>query len=796
MTKNMNEQLAVNSKHTGDPSKDHRGYAEPMTAEQIDHLLGEQWLRQMVADIRGGDEKKKDLLPFVCPHYRAFRNNHRAQADILPEMFTYMTCVDVDDLEMVERAISRSLGLNSEEGGDWQDQVLRIEYSARRKVHIYIRIPVGKTIEEAQKAFCEEIDVPYDESCITPERFIYLTGRDEEVYRSPHWLEPLTDDELEERREAYLLRGLDVDGRKLKKDTKGSDPSVSLEKCTGGLSPCAVEATDRTRFIFRECMKEEDVTQDDLTKEGCRHTSVKVVLSHCNQLLTEDETLGVLKELMPEHWNDKNIRDLVRAYYTDYLNPHQRLSQVQKRIFRESKRYKTGEVSVRNEEEKQTVGQCTMERSLSDIYASDTPPVMPEALPRLVKLLTRNTPEVYKPTVAHAIFPALGVHMRHTQFRYTDNVLHEPTLMNIAMAGTGGGKGCVDEPINRIMADIRERDEENTRRLNEFNKENNRKGANKDKLERPDDLVIQEIDADVTHAAFVQRLDEAQDRFIYFKLNEIELFDKLKGTGGQQFTIICQSFDPNNRYGQTRASSQSVNAKVQIRFNWNASGTIGAVTKYFAKVLTKGPISRINFCTIPEREIGAPQPVYGTYDAAFDEQLKPYLRNLEETSGIIECRQAHQLAKRLIEECAEFSILTQDRVFENLSFRANVIAWLKACVLYVANGRKWEKSMGDFIRWSLNYDLWCKMRFFADDIRKEEYRVSNNHRGPRSLLLDLPDEFTFEDAMRVRQKRGLSNDKKKCWGMIHQWIFRKRLLQITDYSFKKGNYDDTTWNQK
>ena len=777
----MNEQLAVNSKHTGDPSKDHRGYAEPMTAEQIDRLLGEQWLRQMVADIRGGDEKKKDLLPFVCPHYRAFRNNHRAQKDILPEMFTYMTCVDVDDLEMVERAISRSLELNSEEGGDWQDQVLRIEYSARRKVHIYIRIPVGRTIEEAQQAFCEEIEVPFDESCITPERFIYLTGKDEEVYRSPHWLEPLTEDELEERREAYLLRGLDVDGRKLKKDTKGADPIVSSE---------VAEATDRTRFIFRECMKEEGVTQGDLTEEGGRHTSVKVVLSHCNQLLTEDETLGVLKELMPEHWNDKNIRDLVRAYYTDYLNPHQRLSQVQKRIFRESKRYTgnytIGSVPLCNSEERQAAGPCTMERSLSDIYASDTPPVMPETLPRLVKLLTRNTPEVYKPTVAHAIFPALGVHMRHTQFRYTDNVLHEPTLMNIAMAGTGGGKGCVDEPINRIMADIRERDEENTRRLNEFNKENNRKGANKDKRERPEDLVIQEIDADVTHAAFVQRMDEAKERFLYFKLNEIELFDKLKGSGGQQFVIMCQAFDPNNRYGQTRAGSQSVNAKVCIRFNWNAAGTIGAVTKYFARVLTKGPISRINFCTIPELEIGAEQPIYGVYDEDFDNQLKPYIRNLCEAQGVIDCPQARRLAKRLIAECAEFSRLSQDRVFENLSFRANVIAYLKACVLYVANGCKWERSIEEFIRWSLHYDLWCKMEYFGEAIRNDEYHGNRQGKpGPVNLLELLPDTFTVEEAMRVRRQHGKDDGNTR--KMVSQWKSRGYILQLTVDSFQKSD---------
>ena len=441
------------------------------------------------------------------------------------------------------------------------------------------------------------------------------------------------------------------------------------------------------------------------------------------------------------------------------------------------------------EADSQSSEPTTMNSSLSEIYASDKPPLMPEEQPELVKLLTKNSPNEYKPTVAHSIFPPLSVHMKDAKFLYTDNVLHEPTLMAIAMAGTGAGKGCIDEPINRIMADIRQRDEENVRRLNEWNKENNRKGANKDKMERPDDLIIQEIDADVTHAAFVQRLDEAKGRFLYFKLNEIELFDKLKGSGGQQFVIMCQAFDPNNRYGQTRAGSQSVNAKVTIRFNWNASGTIGAVTKYFSRQLTKGPISRINFCTIPEREIGSDQPIYGIYDEEFDKQLQPYIKNLTETHGVIECNQARELAKKLIEECAEFSRLSQDRVFENLSFRANIIAWLKACVLYVANGCKWENSMEEFIRWSLHYDLWCKMHYFADDIRKEEYRGERNgQRGPRNLLELLPKEFTLDDAKLVRQRQGISNENHRAIKMIRTWINRGYVIQNTEYSFEKINW--------
>ena len=793
----MEGQLAVNTKHTGDPKKDHRGYAEPFTSEQVDALLSEDWLKQMVADIRSGQEEKKDELPYACPHYERFQNNHRAQADIIPEAFTFMTCVDVDDKKLVKKAIKRSLELNDEEG-DWQGMVLRIDFSARKKVHIWLRMPVGKTISETQKLFCDEIDVPYDESCCTPERFIYLTGIDEEVYRSENWLKPLSDEEIEERREAFLNRGLDVDGRPLKKEagrTQGTGTSVTSQMSQ---SPCAtevIEANERTRYVFMECMKEEDVTEADLVNEGGRHNSVKVVLSHCNQLLSEGETLGVLKELMPNNWNDENIRTLVKAYYTDYYNPSQRLSVFQKRVFRESKRMGldraqgTGTTVPCIQSTDGSQSPCaapTMDAPLSEIYASAMPPKMPEQQPKLIRLLTSNTPEIYKATVAHAVFPSLGAHLHQVQFRYTDNVLHEATLMNVAMAVTGGGKGCIDEPINHIMADIRERDAENERRLKEYNEANNRKGANKDKLERPDDLVIQEIQADVTHAGFVQRLDEAQKRFLYFKLNEIEMFDQLKSKPGQQFVIICQSFDPGNRYGQTRAGSQSVNATVSIRFNWNSSGTIVAVQQYFSKVLTKGPISRINFCTIPEREIGAEQPVYGIYNEKFDEQLQPYIKNLTNASGIIVCKQAKQLALKLIAECAEFSRLSQDRVFENLSFRANVIAYLKACVLYVANGCKWEKSIEDFIRWSLHYDLWCKMRFFADGIRRAEYAAKGNIRGPRNLLALLPDEFTYQDAVNLRLKEGKTAEGTS--NMLAQWVFRQYILRITDYSFKKLMY--------
>ena len=787
--------IAANTQHTGDPKRDNRGYAEPYTSEQVDSLLSEDWLREMVAEIRAGKEELKDKLPYICPHYSRFNNNHRAQSDIIPEAFTYMTCVDVDEKALVEKALEKALELNSEEGGDWEGMVLRIDYSARKKLHVWLRMPVGKTIAETQTMYCDDSEIPYDESCITPERYIYLTGIGEEVYRSDQWLKPLSEAELEERREAFLNRGLDADGRPLAKGKAVKSPAVDAGSADdGAVEP--IEANERTRFIFDECMKEAGLEWRNLNIIGKRHNSLKSILSvGATQLLEKPELLGVLKEKMPDNWQDQNIQKLVNDFYENYTAENRKMTVFERRVYSQALRFEDSQGSTQASEsdgQLPTFGENTktvapgMDAPLTVIYSSTVPPMMPEQQPKLIRLLLRNTPLIYKPTVAHAVFPPLGVHLHNVQFPYTDNVLHEATLMNVAMAGTGGGKGCVDEPINRIMADIRERDAENERRLREFNDANNRKGANKDKLERPDDLVIQEIQADVTHAGFVQRLDEAQKRFLYFKLNEIEMFDQLKSKPGQQFVIICQAFDPGNRYGQTRAGSQSVNATVSIRFNWNSCGTIGAVQAYFAKVLTKGPISRINFCTIPEREIGAEQPVYGIYDEKFDQELKPYLKNLTEANGVIVCKQARKLAKSLIAECAEFSRLSQDRVFENLSFRANVIAYLKACVLYVANGCKWEKSIEDFIRWSLHYDLWCKMRFFSEGIRHAEYGVKANKRGPKNLLAMLPDEFTYQDAVNLRLKEGKSKDQTM--SMLNQWVHREYIVRVTELSFKKLKY--------
>ena len=761
--------LAVNTKHTGDPKKDHRGYAEPFTSEQVDTLLSEDWLKQMVADIRSGQEEKKDRLPYACPHYERFQNNHRAQADIIPEAFTFMTCVDVDDKSLVKKAIKRSMELNSEAGSDWQDMVLRIDFSARKKVHIWLRMPVGKTISETQQMFCDEIEVPYDESCCTPERFIYLTGIEEEVYRSENWLKPLSDEELEERREAFLNRGLDVDGRPLKKD----DGRCKMEDVSqpSDVSPLAADA--RTLYIFDACMKEAELTPDVLIVEGHRHEALKSILSvGATQLLTKPELLGVLKVRMSQNWQDKNIQQLVDDFYSKYCDPNQKMSQFQRKVLARSLRSFDAEKN----------SPC---QSIKSDVSNLQPPEIPKKLPKLIQLLTSKTPEKYKAAVAHAVFPPLATHLCDVRFCYTDMVEHEATLMNCLMAGTGSGKGCIDEPITHIMADIRARDKENERREAEWKKDCQKKGANKDKMARPEGLIIQIIDADMTKPALVTRMDEAEGHFVYVKLNELDLFEQLKGqTGKQHFQLMCLAFDPRAEYGQTRVGTQSVTGRPECRFNWNACTTIQKGRKFFNRVLTDGPISRINFCTIPQEEIGCEQPVYGIYDAEFDETLKPYIDNLVSARGLIDCPQAYKLAKKLQAECAEFARLSQDETYWNLSHRAIVIAWLKACVLFVANGQVWEKAIDDFIRWSLNYDLWCKMAFFGADIEavnNSSERIGT--RGPRNLLELLPDIFTIEDAKRVRQQHGKGTDKTG--NMVSTWKKRHYVVQMADGSFQK-----------
>ena len=767
-----------------------KGSVSSQPLSVYDKTIAYPWMADLVAAIRGGNDELKKQLPFRCAHYYQFQNNRRSQKNAVPESFLFQTTIDVDDKEYVDKAIEKARELNCSDT-IWKGALLHLEYSARKKLHIDIRMPVGMTIEETQRAYCEALGVPYDESCITPERMLFITDKESEIYRSPHWYEVLPQEELKKRRQAYLDRGLTIDGRAGKVNslqlTVNSNAAHAAHLSPAGVLQDAVAmATGKNLAAFDLFRNAAGLKDVDINTPGSRHSSLLAIMSAgASRVMPEDELKAVVAQKMPAFSQERDCQQLIHDFYAKYGDSSKPMSQAVIRINAQAEKY-----SQKDADPFKTMSSVGSEGG-TDSNAEDdkiAPPPMPEHLPKLVELLLSKTPDVYKPAVAHAIFPPLATHLCKTTFKYIDNVEHEATLMCCLLAGTGAGKNCVQMPINMIMEDIRKRDRENLKREKEWKDEVTRKGANKDKRKRPENLIIQEIDADMTNPAFVMRTAEAQDHFLYTSLNEIDQFDALKGQGNQQFKIICLAFDPGNQYGQTRVGTSSVTERITIRFNWNASTTIQLGQRYFSKVLTDGPISRINFCTIPEREIGAEMPVYGEYDDAFREALKPYIENLCKASGRIDCAEASALAEKLKEENADFSRMSQNRVFENLSFRGNVIAFLKACVLYVANGCKWEPEIDEFIRWSESYDLWCKMIFFGAGIAKaNEVGEKSNKRGPANLLQQLPDNFTYTQAEMVR----LQNDfgKNGTARMLRNWVNRHYIEKIPPKGANAGGAD-------
>ena len=912
-----------------------KGSITSQPLSEYDKTIRYPWVHDAILQIRGekpirsinnhdatalakAQQRIKSQLPFRSAHYYQFKDNKRRQANIIPESFLFQTTIDVDEKELVERALERAKLLDSldfipddtgERGastaaggsdaetenraaaggsdaedenrataggfgdetenraaaggsnaenenraaaggsndenvnriaavgnhdGDeavtadqkiekgqknpekgqrnpvkgqknpWKGMLLHLEYSARKKLHIDIRMPIGMTIEETQRAYCQALGVPCDESCFSPERIIFMTDADSEIYRSNDWYALLPEDEINLRREAFRKRGLDIDGRGLENTSQNQNhsntenhdnqPLLSGDKtgekqpAVGGAQvpphPAAHPAdshtstavgsapahpdgshhgNDKNLIAFDLFRAQAGLAEVDINAVGSRHSSLLAIMSAgASRMMGEEELRRVVEQRMPAFAQERDCQQLISDFYARYHDSCKPMSREVIRINAQAERLGSKEMAQQSQEE--------------DYPA---PPPMPEKLPSLIALLVSRTPEVYKPAVAHAVFPSLATHLWKTRFKYIDNVEHEATLMTCLLAGTGAGKSCVQMPISYVMEDIRKRDRENLAREKAWKDEVTRKGANKDKRKRPENLVIQEIDADMTNPAFVMRTAEAQEHFLYTSLNEIDQFDALRGQGNQQFRIMCLAFDPANQYGQTRVGTSSVTERVTIRFNWNASTTIQKGLRYFSRVLTDGPISRINFCTIPEREIGAEMPVYGYYGDDFREALRPYIENLCKTSGLVECDQAFQLALKLKEENADFARMTQNRIYENLSFRANVIAYLKACVLYVANGCKWEPEMDEFIRWSLRYDLYCKMRFFGDAIAKaEDGGVKSSRRGPANLLQLLPDEFSYQEAMAIRLEYGLG--QKGTRSMINNWVHRGYITSVRD----------------
>ena len=784
--------------------KGNKGKVFSYNIDTYDKVIGSEEIKKMIQQIRGelpidgvdlndaqavkkAQERLKSELPFFCPHYGMFRNNVRRQENALPESFLFQTIIDVDDKEYVEKAIEKARELNCS-SGIWNGSLLHLCYSARKKLHIGIRMPVGMTIEETQKAYCEALGVPYDESCITPERMIFLTDKDSEIYRSKMWCAVLPESEIQARRKAFLDRGLTVDGRGDAKVnslqfTVNSNDNVQNNRLPGNYGTGELgEASEKNLIAFDLFVQSAGLEGMAIDTVGSRHSSLLAIMSAgASRVMSEEELMKVVRTKMPSYYQEDDCHQLIHDFYAKYADSCKPMSRDVIRVNALAEKQASQQVNSLQLTVNSPNANHTVQGSMIQVQSSEEdypdPPAMPEKLPKLVELLISRTPEVYKPAVAHAIFPPLATHLWQTSFRYIDNVVHEATLSTCLLAGTGAGKSSVNKPISYIMEDIRKRDAENLKREKEWKEEMTRKGANKDKRKRPDNLVIQEIDADMTNPAFVMRTAEAQGRFLYTSLNELDQFDALKGTGNQHFRIMCLASDSDNQYGQTRVGISSVTERVTIRFNWNASTTIQKGQRYFSKVLTDGPISRINFCTIPEREIGDEMPVFGDYDDAYREGLKPYIENLNNARGLIDCPEAFQLALRLKDENAEFSRLSQDRVYENLSFRANVIAYLKACVLYVANGCKWEPEIDEFIRWSERYDLYCKMRFFGDAIKRANFsNEKSSKRGPANLLQQLPDVFNFQQAEYLRSQLGM--DKKGTPSMLRNWVNRNYIRKI------------------
>ena len=808
--------------------------ASPEIRKMIQQIRGELPIPKVNANdekaVKKAQDRLKSELPFFCPHYGIFKNNVRRQENAQPESFMFQTIIDVDDREYVDKAIEKARELNCSDS-IWNGSLLHLCYSARKKLHIGIRLPVGMTIEETQKAYCEALGVPYDESCITPERMIYLTDKDSEIYRSKMWCAVLSEKEILMRRQAYLDRGLTVDGRgkvnslQLKVNSNGKNnennrlsgndgnPAVSAGSAVqpaqsgnshgadaphighsgGNQDAGGLGAREKNLIAFDLFTQAAGLGGMEIDTVGSRHSSLLAIMSAgASRVMEEEELMKVVRVKMPSYYQENDCHQLIHDFYAKYADNTKPMSKEVMRVNALAEQKASQQVNSLQLKVNRPDGNHTVQSSNLQVQSTEQdypdPPEMPKKLPKLVELLISRTPEIYKPAVAHAIFPPLATHLWKTRFRYIDNVEHEARLMTLLLAGTGAGKSSVNRPIDFIMEDIRLRDAENLKREKAWKDEMLRKGANKDKRKRPENLIIQEIDADMTNPAFVMRTAEAQEHFLYTSLNELDQFDALKGTGSQQFRIMCLAADPGNKYGQTRVGTMSVTERVTIRFNWNASTTIQKGQRYFSRVLTDGPISRINFCTIPEREIGEDMPVYGTYDESYREALRPYIENLNKVTGLIECKEAFQLALKLKDENAEFARLSQDRTFENLSFRANVIAYLKACVLYVANGCKWEPEIDEFIRWSEQYDLYCKMRFFGDMIAKENYTAQrSSKRGPQNLLQILPDCFTAAQLLAIRLEHGL--DAKGTDMMIRQWLHRNYIRRAYQYTGKRDSCD-------
>ena len=725
-----------NSKSGEIEKKFHRGFAEPGTAEDILNMLKREDLPEMLRQIRDeGKEEVKDELPTICPHYSQFKNNHRAQADIIPEAFTYKTCNDIDEKELVEQAIKRALEVNEDEYSEFHGMVEYIDYSPRKKCHIWIRLLVGMTIEETQKAFCEEIGVPYDESCITPERYINMTG--DEVYRSERWLQPLSDDEIEERREAFLQRGLDVDGRPLKKPETAKAANVASNQQSAAE---VVAPNERTLFIARECLKEAGLTVYDLNEEGGRHNAVKSILSvGITQLMTKGEFMGVLQEMAPAYSQEKECQQLVTDFYTKYTDDSQ--TQLSK-----------------------------------------------SAIPRFVRTAIGPTPKEAKETCAQLMFPPLGMYC-DASFEYIDGTPREPRCIGIAVATTGTGKDSTTKyMLKHLEAPQKAEDKPNRIKLDKYKDDCRRMNQNQDKPVRPN-VSIRSVAPNITQARLAELMSDSQGRIIYTRMVEFDQWFAVEGWKpgpNCPFTYLKMVDDEDNPFGQERVGSQSVTYQGPLSINFNASTTLNKLMYYMRNSAIDGPLSRLTLATVPDRGLGSSILKHGKYDAKYDAALKVFIDNLREVHGELKCIQAIRMADRLKKEIDDFVVKSGDEVLDNLGHRALVAVFRKACILYAANGQHWEKAIEGFCRWSLHYDLWLKLHYFGDLIRHADSQVKTSHRGPANLLpqikTDAEGVFTYQDAVNMRLAN--SKDEEGTSGMLNQWVKRGHIERLEDGRFR------------
>ena len=778
---NMERLIAMNRKVRAP-----KGQVFEHRLEEFVNVTKTDEVTSLINQIRATEDKDerrqlKGMLPFRCPHYFRFRDNHRAQDSILPEEFTFQTCVDIDDEEQVEPALSRAYLLNNMEGGQWQGMLLHAEYSASKKLHLDIRIPVGMTIEEAQRAYTKALGVDFDADCCSPERMIYITDADSQLYTADGWQARLSDEEIALRREAYAKRGLTIDGREGK--TPSSIPCLGGEtnavvtppkqEGQGEVFQGEVFPTEYNGIPYALIVEELADQMGGAPEHGNRNDFIFAMSCHLRHVCNDDP-----------QW--------VRSILPDYGEQHERVTET---IQNACKRKQSGAMSQKM---KLTLDLCRRRLNMEQGKSREAlmkEPVMPHRLPTPIRIAISKVPDHCRAAMAHAIFPAWATRMGGVKLEYADNSEMEATMMNVLVAPMATGKSCIKKPIDICLKDIMARDALCRQQEQEWKDEQNSKSANKKGTVRPTDICIQVNDSDMTNAAFTQRLADAEragHKCLYTRMDEVEMLSKLAGGSSKEMVsrIVCRNFD-TDMYGQERVGAQSVTARAPMRWCWNASTTPATAIRFFRKNVNDGTVSRLNFCTIPETEDNGEIPVYKRYDEKYEQQMMAYLGLLDEAKdkGIIVCQQAKKMASELCKLGVERAALFDDDGYRILARRGAVIAFRKACILYVMNGCKWSRDIEDFCRWSFDYDMWCKMSLFSEALGEDMEIEKQVARGGMANMLDLlPDEFTREECRSMRIQQGKKNPNPK--DQLGQWTKRGFISydEVTRKYYKTQKY--------